>query len=593
MSTAERTSTGLQHSLQTELRTEACSHMAPCERCGHPRVGRGRGASRQLESSPAVIRVVPGFCPNLECRRAQQAEREGLRERQSEDAQAKRAAAKAGKRGPLPGADSRRAQREELQAERAEEGGSVRGPLPGAGGRPEEEDSRRARRKELQAERAEEGGGVRGPLPGAGGRPENTGGHGPPYPNEEQLAEVDVQKMYEDFWRSWARFGLSEICQSCRTLTPARQCRRSGVTQTRTCRNCLESKNKIHLPSLPPIPAALRELKPIEHHLLAMARISQVVLDKLPSGGPSGQWGRMYAVLMQDPCICDVLEGAVLEEDGTVSVQGADGMMASSARLEHLHRALQELQTQHVLYRSNPAVQEVITKMNTILQQRSLEAAVCPFAQSEEPRQTGTKEDDQQFTYLVPKDPKVPRADVVELRQTRGSAQLADDIDVKFFPHLFPDGTNGWKDTYKSFSQYARKRLLGQDGRFEQSASYIMWLLETQLKKRLSGNVNVRVGSQQKPVGCHGYQDGSRRVYTALRDIPGTQPYLYAKKGIALNMYEQLGQPQFFLTLTCHARQPGILAAVITARLLRLNPDLDSAEPLVAQIEAGAKFCYV
>ncbi|CAE7244118.1 unnamed protein product, partial [Symbiodinium necroappetens] len=111
--------------------------------------------------------------------------------------------------------------------------------------------------------------------------------------------------------------------------------------------NCLESKNKIHLPSLPPIPAALRALKPIEHHLLAMARISQVVLDKLVWGGPRGQWGRMYAVLMQDPCICDLLEGAVLEEDGTVSVQGADGMTTSSARLEHLRRALQELQTQH------------------------------------------------------------------------------------------------------------------------------------------------------------------------------------------------------------------------------------------------------
>ncbi|CAE7929859.1 unnamed protein product, partial [Symbiodinium necroappetens] len=224
--------------------------------------------------------------------------------------------------------------------------------------------------------------------------------------------------------------------------------------------NCLESKNKIHLPSLPPIPAALRALKPIEHHLLAMARISQVVLDKLPSGGPSGQWGRMYAVLMQDPCICDVLEG--------------------------------ELQTQHLLYRSNLAVQDVITKMSAILQQRSSEATTRPTAVSEELQQAGTEEDDHQFTYLVPKDPKVPRADLVELRQTRGSAQLADDIDVKFFPHLFPDGTNGWKDAYRSFAQYARKRLLGQDGRFEQSASYIMWLLETQLKKRLSGNVNVR-----------------------------------------------------------------------------------------------------
>ena len=52
-------------------------------------------------------------------------------------------------------------------------------------------------------------------------------------------------------------------------------------------------------------------------------------------------------------------------------------------------------------------------------------------------------------------------------------------------------------------------------------------------------------------------------------------------------MYEQLGQPQFFLTLTCHARQPGILAAVITAKLLRSNPELEPAESLAAQIKAG------
>ena len=445
------------------------------------------------------------------------------------------------------------------------------------------------RREQLQSDRAEVGGKTRGPLPGegAGGRPENRGGHGPPYLNEAHLPDVDVQKMYEDFLRSWARFGLSRVCQSCKTLTPAKQCRPSGPSRISTCRNCLESKNKIHLPGLPPIPAALRALKPIEHHLLAMARISQIVLDKLPSGGPSAQWGRMYAVLMQEPCICDVLDGAVLEDDGTVSVQGVDGLTASSARLEHLRRALHELQMQHTLYQHNPAVQRVLDKMDSILQHRSSEAMAQLTAEGKESRETEEGEDELQFTYLVPKDPKVPRADASELRQTRGSAQLADDIDVKFFPQLFPDGTNGWKDSYKSFSQYARKRLLGQDGRFEQSASYIMWLLETQLKKRLSGNVNVRVGSQQKPAGCHGYQDGSRRVYTALRDIPGTQPYIYAKKGIALNMYEQLGQPQFFLTLTCHARQPGILAAVITARLLRLNPDLEPSESLAARSEHG------
>ena len=83
------------------------------------------------------------------------------------------------------------------------------------------------------------------------------------------------------------------------------------------CRNCGEKNFKFWLPVLPVIPEALQQLQPIEQHLIAMARISQVLLDKLPAGGPSAQWGRMYAVLVDEPYICDVLEGATLEEDGT------------------------------------------------------------------------------------------------------------------------------------------------------------------------------------------------------------------------------------------------------------------------------------
>ena len=186
----------------------------------------------------------------------------------------------------------------------------------------------------------------------------------------------------------------------------------------------------------------------------------------------------------------------------------------------------------------------------------------------------------------MPKHPKIPRADEGALRRVRTSAVLEDDLDVRFFPHLFPDGTGGWQNSYRSFAQYARKRLLGKDPRFEASPAYIMWLLETQMKKRLSSNVNVRVGLQHTPGPAKGYEDGSRRVYTALRDLPGIQPYLYAKKGVALNMYKQLGRPNFFLTLTCHAKQPGILAAAIAARLPRQLPDLPPSEPLVSSYAA-------
>ena len=176
-----------------------------------------------------------------------------------------------------------------------------------------------------------------------------------------------------------------------------------------------------------------------------MARISQVLLDKLPSGGPSAQWGRMYAVLMEEPCLCEVLSGAVLDDDGTVRVAGVDGLAESTARLECLYAALRELQRHHKLYQERPAVQSVLATMSSILEhrtQRTVEeeaaTAAAAAARAEDAAVEATDEDGPEITYLVPKDPKIPRADEGALRRVRTSAVLEDDLDVRFFPHLFP-----------------------------------------------------------------------------------------------------------------------------------------------------------
>ncbi|CAE7168630.1 pfh1, partial [Symbiodinium necroappetens] len=232
----------------------------------------------------------------------------------------------------------------------------------------------------------------------------------------------------------------------------------------------------------------------------------------------------MYAVLVDEPYICDVLEGATLEEDGTVLVEGVQGSEQTAGK-------------------------------------------------TEEPQAAGSKQEGVlEITYLMPKELRAPRPQKAELQKARSIAELSDDMDVKVFPHLFPTGTGGWQNGYGSLSQYARKRLLGLDPRFQASPAYIMWLLEMHIKKRLSGNINVRIGGQP-PNAKSKYQEGRSHVFTALRDIPGTSSYVFAKKGVALNMYEQLGTPRFFMTLSCHARQPDILIAVIMARLLQLHPE--------------------
>ena len=511
-----------------------------------------------------------GWCSDPQCRKAEKEEREAEELAKKAALQEQRSAKGAGSRGPVPIAANREARRQQLQAERAEEGMGSRGFKP-------KEDNREKRRQQLQAERAEEGMGSRGPKPIA----TEVQQQGYPFPDEDVLTSEKAQANYLAFTRSWGRFGLSRVCDACHTFTTGKYCRPTKQTGKMLCKNCREKTTKIILPALAPIPEALRNLRPLEQHLIAMGRISQVLLDKLPAGGPSAQWGRMYAVLMEDPLICDVLEGASLEDDGTIFVEGVQGMTPSPARLDAVHRALQELKAQHRLYKANPAVDNILARMAAIQNQEAPQgrqtgesggshSSALGVQALQAPHEEG--EGELEVQYLIPKEFRVPKPETLELQKARGISALSDDMDTKFFPHLFPTGTGGWQNDYGSFSQYSRKRLLGLDPRFEASAPYIMWLLEMHTKKRLSGNINVRISSQQAPQAKSRYHEGKSQVFTALRDIPGTHPYVHAKKGVALNMYEQLGAPKFFLTLSCNARQPDILIAVISARLLRLRP---------------------
>ena len=227
------------------------------------------------------------------------------------------------------------------------------------------------------------------------------------------------------------------------------------------------------------------------------------------------------------------------------------------------------MQAEHAAYKDNPAVEKALADMTHILEHMP---AAQPLPDQDEPALLDGEEN-LEVTYLLPRDPAIPKADrrdLQELRRKAGHTEV--NIDTKLFPHLFPDGQGGYDpDAYEKFVEYARKRLLGQDGRFENDAAYIMWLLEEHMKKRLSGNVNVRIKGQLAPKLGDRFADFNHQIFTALRDLPGTQAYLFSKRGVALGMYEQLGKPQFFLTLTCHAKQPNILAAVITAKLIRMH----------------------
>ena len=534
--------------------------MPPCQRCG---LGKRSGNGR-------------GWCSNQACREAERKEKEEQQQVAKRQRQLAREDQGAGRRGPRPSEAALVEQEAKRlrQKEREEQAAGRRGPRPSEAALVEQE-AKRLR----QEERAEKGAGERGPCPGegAGGRPMDTEEaraekleilRGPPFFRDDNFEAV--KESYKKFLRAWARFGLSKACAECSTLTPGKYCCLSRTMQKQACKNCREKTTSYKLPPLPPIPPTLAALSYLERRLLAMAKVDQTLIDKLPAGGPSAQWGRMYVVPHDEPSLCNVLEGAELREDGAVYVEGVQGMLASTARLQHLQAALQTLKAQHQAYGDSAAVDAALATMARILAQ--LPAALPDDHEEDE----GTDEQ-LEVTYLMPRDPGIPKADQSALHELRRKARVTmDNIDTMLFPHLFPTGQHGYRQgEYKKFSEYARKRLLGADGRFEQDPAYIMWLLEEHMKKRLSGNVNVRMKGQVAPQFNSRYEDMSRKIFTALRDLPSTQPYFYTKRGVALGMYEQLGTPEFFLTLTCHARQPAILAAVITAKLLRQHGEAD------------------
>ena len=81
----------------------------------------------------------------------------------------------------------------------------------------------------------------------------------------------------------------------------------------------------------------------------------------------------------------------------------------------------------------------------------------------------------------------------------------------------------------------------------------------------MSGQTTVHVAQRQ------GKQSGReqllQQVYAVLRGVPGTQPYMYAKRAMALRMIAQQGPPTFFLTLTAHETQPHLILACAIAHL--------------------------
>ena len=374
---------------------------------------------------------------------------------------------------------------------------------------------------------------------------------GPPHDKADDLEDpAIIAEVYKPFLVEWEKFGLSEVCNKCKQLSTGHHC------HARVCERCRAvGDDSRALRSLAPTPPELLALNYIERQLIATMKTSQHLLS-LPSGGPAGQWGRMYVTALSEPQVCEVLADARVSSDGILRVVAPGSQEPYPARLQRVLASLRWLHTSNRYYNTEQvraAIADLTAKMHP-----------ATARAQEDPMDEETH--DVEIDYFIDGAPAPPAASYVELRRARGSADMQANLDARVFPHLFPEGVGGI-DVSRKFPDYIRARLLGADPRFEESPEYIYFLLEYWLKKKVAGNTNVRIG----PIRQSKSPDTALKhaVYTTMRDIPGTQPYMYTKRSMAISMFEQLGPPQWFLTLTCHARQPALLLACIYARLLR------------------------
>ena len=319
----------------------------------------------------------------------------------------------------------------------------------------------------------------------------------------------------------------------------------------------METDADRRLPVLETMPDELRNLTFIEKRLISFMRVNEFLLD-LPTNHVPGQWGRVYVTPLEEPDACHIMEGTTVK-DGVIYIAsgGHQENAALPARPGKIAKALQYLLDNHPRYSATPAIKKSV-------EDAIHELAACEHEENN-PEHPASEIQDNALTHGGP----MPAGAVAaELKKARGHADLKPDIDVLIFPHLFSTGSGGFPGLKTcKLPDYCRKRLLGEDARFQQDPQYIFWLLEMWFKHKVSSNTQVFVGPQSSSRLFPFQHQIRHAAYTSLRQVPGTQPYIYAKRSVGLSMIEQLGKPKWFMTLTCHAKQPSILLACIVASL--------------------------
>ena len=398
--------------------------------------------------------------------------------------------------------------------------------------------------------------------------------------DHSEYSQESAPRVQREWYHKWARRGLSRVCGLCKVLTPAAHCfvRLESLRGGVACRRCLSTDKDRLLPQPAPVPLVLKSLTYMENRLISFVRVNEFLLD-LPTNQVPGQWGRVYVTPLEEPDACFIMRDVALR-DGTLYVVPVPGMEETPlpVRPRVLVAALQYLLNHHPRYWATSGIKDNVEEALRKLCDASKEEN-HPHIEAE-----GLEVDN--FTQGGP---QAAGANLVHLRQVRGHAQLQSEVDAVIFPHLFPTGVGGFPGlAVCKLADYCRGRLLGRDSRFQQDPQYVFWLLEIWFKHKVSSNTQIFVGPSSSLQLFRNHHQIRQAAYSSLRSVPGTQPYLYAKRSVGLNMMEQLGPPSWFMTLTCHALQPCMLLACVVASLLTEQWDEDKPKTEDEYMEEAA-----
>jgi len=132
-------------------------------------------------------------------------------------------------------------------------------------------------------------------------------------------------------------------------------------------------------------------------------------------------------------------------------------------------------------------------------------------------------------------------------------------FDLRTFPYLFPDGTDGYFQTYQkhvTFHKYCKYRILCKDPRWRNDAAYLFWSMILADHKTLCSNISILSRQRIQNSICVADLLGDwnsllkKNSLTGLKSLRGTNMYFKGVLKDLLSIVTTYGPPQFFITLS-------------------------------------------